>query len=149
MRANYIEDLQTWESEFSFHTEIPVRFSDTDMFGHLNNTKVFVYFEDARIQYLQTLTKVMDEMKRDPEVIPVVADLQCDFVKQIFFDEKLKIFVKANSLGTTSVDLHYMGKNTKNEIVFTGRGTVVQINKGTGRPVAWSEEEKKVFLQYA
>ncbi|WP_301107597.1 thioesterase family protein [Sporosarcina sp.] len=149
MKANYIEDLQNWESEFSFYTEIPVRFSDTDMFGHLNNTKVFVYFEDARIQYLQTLTKVMEKAEQNPDMIPVVADLQCDFVKQIFFDEKLKVYVKANSLGTTSVDLHYMGKNEKNEIVFTGRGTVVQINKRTGRPVAWSEEEKKVFLQYA
>ena len=38
----------------------------------------------------------------------VVADLQCNFIKQIYFDEQLKVYVKAGSVGNSSLDLHYM-----------------------------------------
>ena len=38
-----------------------------------------------------------------------------------------------------------MAKNDKDEIVFTGRGSIVQIEKKTGRAAKWSEEEREVF----
>jgi acyl-CoA thioester hydrolase len=71
--------------------------------------------------------------------------LQCDYLRQVFFDEKLRIYVKINSVGSSSIDIHYMAKNVKQEIVFTGRGTMVQIDKKTGKGSKWSEEKLKVF----
>ncbi|AXH99377.1 acyl-CoA thioesterase [Sporosarcina sp. PTS2304] len=147
MKANYIEDIQQWTDGFTFHADVTVRFSETDMYGHLNNTKVFAYFEYARIEYLKSLNRMEKWIDPQGDTIPIVADLQCDFVKQVFFDEKLSIFVKANSIGKSSVDLHYMAKNERNEIVFTGRGAVVQIGRKTGKPMPWSEEEQKVFME--
>ena len=79
------------------------------------------------------------------ETFPVVADLQCDFVKQVFFDENLTIFVKAASVGNSSVDIHYMAENSKGDIVFTGRGSMVQIGRKTNKGVPWSAEEKLHF----
>ncbi|RKJ13526.1 acyl-CoA thioesterase, partial [Butyricicoccus sp. 1XD8-22] len=38
MKANYIDDLVKWEEDFTFYEEVRVRFSETDMYGHLNNT---------------------------------------------------------------------------------------------------------------
>ncbi|ARD47113.1 acyl-CoA thioester hydrolase [Sporosarcina sp. P37] len=147
MRATYIQDAEKWEESFTFHADVSVRFSETDMYGHLNNTKVFAYFEYARIEYLKSLNRMEKWIDPKGTTIPIVADLQCDFVKQVFFDEKLRIYVKADSMGKSSVDLHYMAKNERNEIVFTGRGTIVQIGRDTGKPVAWTEEEKQVFLE--
>lgn len=147
MRANYIEDVEKWAEEFNFHADVSVRFSETDMYGHLNNTKVFAYFEYARIEYLKHLNHMAKWIDPKGRTIPIVADLQCDFVKQVFFDEKLRIYVKANSMGNSSVDLHYMAKNERNEIVFTGRGAIVQVGRETGKPVTWTEEEKLVFLE--
>lgn len=147
MKAKYIEEVATWVSGFGFHVDVSVRFSETDMYGHLNNTKVFAYFEYARIEYLKSLNCMDKWLDPQGETIPIVADLQCDFVKQVFFDEKLKIYVKAHSLGTSSVDLHYMAKDERGEIVFTGRGAIVQIGRSSGRAVAWSEEEQHVFLE--
>lgn len=147
MRANYIKNLEDWEKGFEFHADVSVRFSETDMYGHLNNTKVFAYFEYARIEYLKSLNRMAKWMDPKGETIPIVADLQCDFLKQVFFDEKLQIFVKADSIGNSSVDLHYMAKNERGETVFTGRGAVVQINRFTGKPVQWSREEREVFAE--
>ncbi|MEK3981012.1 thioesterase family protein [Psychrobacillus sp. FSL K6-2836] len=145
MKAKYIEDSATWEQDFRFYSEVSVRFSETDMYGHLNNTVTFAYFEYARIEYFKHIQLMNDWLNPKGEKIPVVADLQCDYVKQVFFDELLHIYVKANSVGSSSVDIHYMAKNEKGEIVFTGRGSIVQIDKKTGRAAKWSEEEREVF----
>ena len=145
MKAKYIEDIAIWEQDFQFYSEVSVRFSETDMYGHLNNTVTFAYFEYARIEYFKHIQLMNDWLNPKGEKIPVVADLQCDYVKQVFFDEKLSIYVKANSVGSSSVDIHYMAKNEKSEIVFIGRGSIVQIDKKTGRAAKWSDEEKEVF----
>ncbi|MFJ7971147.1 acyl-CoA thioesterase [Psychrobacillus sp. NPDC096389] len=149
MRASYIEDIASWEQEFSFFTEVSVRFSETDMYGHLNNTVTFAYFEYARIEYFKHISFMNEWLNPKGEKIPVVADLQCDYVKQVFFDEKLRVYVKAATIGSSSVDIHYMAKNEKGEILFTGRGTVVQIDKKTGKASKWNEKEREVFKNSA
>ncbi|MDP4084516.1 MAG: thioesterase family protein [Bacillota bacterium] len=138
-KIQYINDLKKWEQEFRFYHSVTVRFSETDMFGHLNNTIPFVYFEGARIEYFHTLGFMQDWVLPESDTIPVVADLQCDFLQQVFFNEQLKIYVKASIVGNSSVDLHYMGKKEDHSICFVGRGTMVQISKRTGKSIPWTE----------
>lgn len=144
-KINYIDDFSTWKEDFEFYYPVNVRFSETDMFGHLNNTVPFTYYEEARIEFFKSKGLMDDWLTVNHEAIIVVADLQCDFLKQVFFDEKLKIYVKANSVGRTSVDLHYMAIKEDGEICFVGRGTIVQISKKTGKGIPWTEEMKKVL----
>lgn len=146
MKVKYIENPEVWASDFNFFVEVKVRFSETDMYGHLNNTVPFTYFELARIEYLQSTGMMKDWDSKNSETIIVVADLQCDFLRQVYFNEKLKIYVKAASVGSSSIDIHYLGKNEKNEPVFTGRGALVQIDSKTGKSVPLTEEEKKILL---
>ncbi|WP_438311295.1 acyl-CoA thioesterase [Sporosarcina sp. FA9] len=146
MRASYIKDLTTWASEFKFSVQVSVRFSETDMYGHLNNTVTFAYYEYARIEYLKQIGLMNDWLDPAGKTIPVVADLQCDYLKQVFFDEALDIYVKAASIGNSSVDVHYMAKNARDQIVFTGRGSIVQISKDTGKGIAWTQKEKSLFV---
>ena len=144
-KINYIADLSAWEKEFTFSHRIKVRFSETDMFGHLNNTVPFTYFELARIEFFKHKGFMQEWVKIENETIPVVADLQCDFMQQVFFDENLDIYVKANSIGNTSVDLHYMGKKDNGTICFTGRGTMVQMSKKIGKGVPWTDEMRALL----
>lgn len=144
-KINYIENFSAWEKEFSFSYPVKVRFSETDMFGHLNNTVPFTYFEQARIEFFKHIGFMQDWVKPENETIPVVADLQCDFLRQVFFDEELKIHVKANRVGTSSVDLHYLGLNEAGAPCFTGRGTMVQISKETGKGVPWTDAMRKLL----
>ncbi|WP_404347133.1 acyl-CoA thioesterase [Sutcliffiella horikoshii] len=142
----YIEDLQQWMNEFSFSHDVRVRFSETDMFGHLNNTVPFVYFEEARIEFFKSLGFMQDWTQPGSNTIPVVADLQCDFLQQVYFGEELNVCVKARQVGTSSVDLHYLGRKGNGEPCFVGRGRMVQLNKHTGKGEAWSEEQRNLFL---
>ncbi len=145
-RQSYIENIKEWESGFDFHVPITVRFYETDMFGHLNNREPFSYFETARIEFFKSLGLMRNWASPHHENIPVVADLQCDFLSQVFFDEELRIFVKINEVGNSSIDLHYMGKNSSGTSVFTGRGRIVQISSKTGKPAAWSETDRANLL---
>lgn len=135
----YIDNLEEWKRSFNYCYPITVRFSETDAFGHMNNCVSFVYFEQARINFFKKIGLAEEWFSKGGETIPVTADLQCDYMKQVFFDDSLQVYVKAETTGKTSVDLHYMIMNEKQEICMTGRGRMVQISKSTGRPVPWSE----------
>jgi acyl-CoA thioester hydrolase len=147
-KADYIEDFHKWENEFEFFLPIKVRFSETDMFGHLNNTVPFVYFEEARTEFLKSIGFMQNWVQAASETIPVVADLQCDFFKQIYFDEKLKLYVKVQSVGNSSVDIHYLAKREDGSIGFVGRGALVQISKRTGKGVSWTDEMRNLLFQH-
>lgn len=140
MLKSYINNIENWKENFTFYVPIEVRFSETDLYGHMNNTVPFVYFEQARIDYLKSLG-LMQEWLNNGETIPVVADLQCDFVKQVFFGEQLKVYAKIADMGASSMDIHYLAVNEKDEICFGGRGAMVQISAKTGKSVRWQEEQ--------
>ncbi|MER2190328.1 MAG: thioesterase family protein [Solibacillus sp.] len=145
MRAAYIHNAEEWMKGFSFSTQVRVRFSETDMYGHVNNTVIFTYFEYARIEYLKALG-LMFTNENGQDNLLVVADLQCDYMQQVFFDEVLTIYVKTESVGNSSMDLHYLVKNERDEVCFTGRGTLVQLNQQTGKGAPLLEEQKKLLL---
>ena len=114
---------------FSFYNPVKVRFGEVDMFGHVNNVVAFTYFEEARIALFKELGFMQEWTHASSETMIVVADLQCNFIKQIYFDEQLKVYVKAGSVGNSSLDLHYMVKNAAGEVCLVGRGMMVQASK--------------------
>lgn len=146
IKISYIETFSEWENEFYFFHPIKVRFSETDMFGHVNNTVPFTYFEEARIEFFKSKGFMQEWVRPENDSIPVVADLQCDFLSQAYFGEELKIYVKAQRVGTSSVDLHYMGKKENGNTCFVGRGTMVQMSKKTGKGKPWTEEMKQLLI---
>lgn len=143
-QAKYIDDFASWKEEFSFSIDIKIRFSETDMFGHMNNVSPFIYFEEARIEYFKNVG-IFNDLE-EQQTIPVVADLQCDYVKQIFFGEIIKLFVKVNSFGNSSLDLHYMALKEDGEVCLTGRGTMVNVDRMTGKALPIPENVKQKFL---
>ncbi|WP_028783385.1 acyl-CoA thioesterase [Thalassobacillus devorans] len=140
-RTAYIHDFEKWRKGFQFNIQVHIRFSETDQFGHMNNTVPFIYFEEARIEFMKHLGFVIHKDKA-PKAVPVVADIQCDFHRQLFFDEKLDIYVKADEIGNTSFDLHYLAVNQDGDIALTGRGRLVQVDSTTGKPVPLDESFK-------
>jgi|SRR5690625_4866263 len=142
-KIDYIEDLTEWRSGFKYSIPIYIRFSETDMIGHMNNVSPFIYFEEARIKFLQSLGLFSNGVYK--EGVPVVADLQCNYLKQSFFGETLDMYVKANHVGNSSVDFHYMAINEKEEITLTGRGRLVFIDKDSGKPVPLKDDIKRIL----
>lgn len=119
------------ETVVSFFTEVSVRFSETDMFGHMNNVTPFIYFEEARIAYF----KQRGMTAQNSETMTVVASQQCDYMRQVMPYENLRIYVKASAAGNASVTLHYLGENGWYAVLYRFRryGSSVEEKRQSGQ----------------
>lgn len=89
-------------TRFEYETEIDVRYSDLDTFGHVNNAVYATYFELARVRYLQ---EAFDEPADVPDF--VVANLELDFLEPITELTTVTVGVGVEAVGRTSFRLAY------------------------------------------
>lgn len=128
-------NLEEWLSKFRFHTTIKVRYCETDMSGHVNNTSYPVYFEQARTEFLESLDIL------DLDLMVVTADIWCHYHAEAFFAEELAVGVRVARIGNSSIDLEYhVTKMKDHTLVATGAGTIVVIDKMTRKPASISTE---------
>ncbi len=82
------------------HYPLHVRFSDVDIYGHVNNVKYFEYFQEARIVYL---LHVWGELDRGREVPLVIAQMDVDYrVPILFRPEPYDVHSWVSAVGTSS-----------------------------------------------
>ncbi len=79
-----------------------VRFSDVDVFGHVNNVKYFEYYQEARLAFLASLGRRIDE----PGEGLVVARLDVDYRRPLLFrPEPYVVETWVSRIGTSSFGL--------------------------------------------
>ena len=85
-----------------FTTDVPVRFSDADAMGHVNNATFLTYLEDARIRFLGEL--VPDVMKAGL----IMARSECDYLRPIRLSRRpVRVAIWVESISTSSFRLGY------------------------------------------
>ena len=78
-----------------------VRFSDVDVYGHVNNVKYFEYYQEARIAFITSLAGGDADSIRQ-----VVARIDVDYRRPILFrPEPYVVETWVTRIGTTSYDL--------------------------------------------
>ncbi len=84
------------------HYPVHIRFSDVDVYGHVNNVKYFEYFMEARILLLVRLWR--DAPEGTPEPVTVVAQTDVDYKLPILFrPEAYDAWSWISHVGRTSV----------------------------------------------
>lgn len=122
--------------------EIKVRFSETDLLGHVNNSNYFVYIEEARIEFLK---KVFPEKKRTF----VVASVSCDFIRQAFFDQKLMIHTSIVEIGNKSFTLvHEILDKENGHLIAKGQSVVVYFHFQKQKSEALTPDMRERLLEY-
>lgn len=101
---------------------VNVRFSETDALGHINNTSYFIYLEDARIKFFETIGFEMDAK----EWRYILASTKCDFIDQGYFNQLLKVRTKVSHIGNKSFTLEHEIIDSKNNHLIA-RGTAVMV----------------------
>ena len=84
-----------------FEAIIEPGFSDTDALGHINNTRLPVWFENAREPIFRIFTPELDLQKWPL----IVAHLAIDFTGQIYFGKAVKITTEVEKIGNSSLTL--------------------------------------------
>ncbi|TJY42280.1 acyl-CoA thioesterase [Cohnella pontilimi] len=130
---SYVQpDPQGWLDKFHFSIPIKVRYVETDMSGHVNNVSYFIYFEQGRVEYMENLG-VAGVLFNEENVV-VVADLECQYLQQIYLKDSLHLRVRVAKLGRSSYDLEYaIVDQSTGQPKAVGRGAMVYIDKKSGK----------------
>jgi acyl-CoA thioester hydrolase len=81
-----------------------VRFSDVDVYGHVNNVKYFEYYQEARIAFVLSLAG--RDYDADDSMGVVLARIDVDYRRPILFRaEPYAVETWVTRIGATSYDL--------------------------------------------
>jgi acyl-CoA thioester hydrolase len=111
------------------HYPVHVRFSDVDVYGHVNNVKYFEYFQEARIQLMVTHGR---EMGNDFHL--VVAQTDVDYKRPILFRaEPYDCRTWVSRIGTSSIVFESVVSDG-DDVLARARVVGVCMDNETGRP---------------
>lgn len=127
--------------EFKVKIQIPVRFSDTDAMGHMNNARFFSFMEEGRVAYIRKLFPAenpSDSFKFFPFIL---ADAQCSFKSPAYTGEIIEVALGVTAFGTKSFTIEYILTELKSHrLVATGKSVMVMYDYEKQKSVVVSPE---------
>ena len=101
--------------EYATSLELRIDWSDLDSFGHINNLAILRYAQSARLNYMEQVG--MMKFHEETGIGPVLASMNCQFRKQLFYPGKVTIRSLIDHLKTTSFQMRH--------VVLDGQGDCV------------------------
>jgi acyl-CoA thioester hydrolase len=113
------------------HTSLqPLRWADMDMLGHVNNVAYFRYMEQARIEWLYSISGAGGFRGGQG---PVIVNASCNFRVPLVYPGNVEVRMWLGDPGRTSVGSFYeLFKDGKAHA--DGTAKIVWIDTTTGRP---------------
>ena len=137
------EDL----SIFKHIKQIFVRYDDLDTMGHVNNKAYLAFLEESRIDFHRQVLGLDNMMKFSM----VVARIEINYLRPVFYGDTLYAYSKINKLGNTSFEIltWFVVKKDDDYIKVSEANVVlVNIDTKTGKSVELNENEKEKLLTY-
>ena len=120
-----------------------VRFSDVDVYGHVNNVKYFEYYQEARIAFILSLDEPLLDPSAESTMRQVVARIDVDYKRPILFrPEPYAVETWVSRVGTSSYGLGARIVDAAGTVYSTAEVVLVAFDKDTGRSRPLSNEER-------
>ncbi|MCV7432724.1 acyl-CoA thioesterase [Mycolicibacterium bacteremicum] len=126
--------MEYTSADFGVHWPVQTRWTDNDMFGHLNNAVYYQLFDTAINSWISARAGV------DPMAAPwlgVVAESSCRYLAEVAFPSDLVVGLAVTRLGTNSVTyrtgLWTAGPDAR--LAAVGSWVHVYVDRQTRRPV--------------
>jgi acyl-CoA thioester hydrolase len=117
---------------FSFSTEVKVRFAETDAQGIVHNSNYFIWFEIARVEYLERFAGGYQKL-RDLGVEALVLETHVRYLQPARFDDRL--VVHARCLDVRGARFRYEYSIERNgEVLADGWTAHATVDSATMRP---------------
>lgn len=129
-----VDERSLRAGDFPVHWPVLTRWTDNDMFGHLNNAVYYELFDTAINAWINTSVDV------DPVTAPwlgVVAESGCRFFAELKFPDPLVVGLAVTRLGTSSVTYRTALFDTSAQapVAAVGHWVHVYVDRSTRRPV--------------
>lgn len=145
---------------------LPVRWSDVDLFGHVNNAAFLRFLDDARFASFPGMG--VDAAGELSETVLVVVKHEIDYLAPVRFTAKpLAVEVWVSRVGTSSVDFGYevtaatgpgdrdgdgdgedRGDAPAETTSLRALSRMVQVDRTTGRPRPFNDAQRDVFAAH-
>ena len=129
------ENKNGTRARFPFHCSTPIqlRFIDIDMLGHLNNNSYFQIYDLGRYDYLVKLRGGGE--KEVPQPQAMIVNLNCSFIAQTRFNERIEVFTQIERLGNKSFTMVQQVVNVvTGEVKSECESVLVYFDWETGKP---------------
>lgn len=133
-------------ADYKFKTLIPIRFSDMDAFGHVNNAVYLTYFEIARSNYWREIV----QWNWDETGI-ILGRSEINYLKPITRHDQIACYVRTTRIGNSSFDvMHVLVKLSTNseEICTTGKTVCISYDYGANKSVRIPLNERERMIAY-
>jgi acyl-CoA thioester hydrolase len=128
---------------FHFNIQIPLRFSDIDALGHVNNATYLTYFEIARSAYWEEI------IEWDWKSLGIIIRKSVvEYIKPIILSDKIFAYIRTSKIGNSSFELEYVLVKKNNgieEICTSGHTTCVSFNYLNQKPVRIPEHQRQLM----
>ena len=121
-----------------------VRFSDVDVYGHVNNVKYFEFFQEARIDFIRVISGGAFDTESSQQ--QVVARIDVDYKRPILFrPEPYAVETWVNRIGTSSYDLgcRISGGKADDTVYSTAEVRLVAFDVSTQRSRPLTDPERR------
>jgi acyl-CoA thioester hydrolase len=119
-------------NEFPVHWPVTTRWTDNDMFGHLNNAVYYALFDTAINGWINTQCGI------DPLTMPwlgVVAESGCRYFSELKFPDSLTVGLAVTRLGNSSVTYRLAIFGDGDAVAAEGHWVHVYVDRASRRPV--------------
>ena len=134
-------------SDYSYFHSITTRWSDNDIYGHVNNVVYYSYFDTVANQYL---IEFADFKPISNPIIGVVVHSNCTYIKAIAYPNKIEVGLIVKKIGNSSVT-YGIGIFKKGERTACSYGEFVHVfvdkkdNQPTSMPKKIREALQKIL----
>ena len=128
--------------------EVPLRYSDMDLFGHVNNATYFSFLEEARIAWFEACIPETWDLEKHGVL---VARTEMDYLKPVTPGDRLIIRVGASGMGNSSIHVKYEGfvlhggQEDRIGLAFRGATTLVSWDTKAGKVCRVHEPWRKAI----
>jgi acyl-CoA thioester hydrolase len=131
------------------HTEIRVRYGETDQMGVVYHGNYAQFLEVARVEWLRSIDISYKKMEDEGVMLPVV-NLNINFKKPAFYDEVIIVKTKLREKPGLKITIDQEIFNKRNELLTTSEITLVFVNMLSKRPMMCPDDllKKLGFLSF-
>ena len=132
---------------FARFVPLTTRWSDNDVYGHLNNVVYYEFF-DAAVNALLIEAGLLD-IAASP-IVGLVVESNCRFFASLAFPDPIEVGVAVDYLGRSSVRYHLaVFRSGAPFAAASGRYTHVYVERSTGRSVPIPEGHRRLMQSLA
>ena len=134
------------EGDWPLRRDRVIRWSECDLYGHVNHAAYLTIFEDMRIEHWEALSGVPISPTRPG---PVVAQIEAKYLRAVGFSAKVTLGSRVVSLRRTSF-IHDYAMWSDGVACCTGRAVCVVTRNDTGEKVPlWPELRERMLAEGA